>query len=101
MKPRTASSSVGIVRYPGAAQDIADLRIGPDPDGQHRLGATAVALAIIPDQFGDGRCDVRSRGDRGLHIHHQDRVVAGIVEQRLQRHGIARSIGIADDIDGI
>ena len=60
-----------------------------------------MALAVIPDQFGDGRCDVRSRGDRGLHIHDQDRVVAGIVKQRLQRHGIARGIGITDDIDGI
>ena len=72
-----------------------------DPGGQHRLGQAAVPLAIASDQFGNGRCDVRSRGDRGLHIHHQDRVVAGIIEQRLQRHGIARSIGIADDIDGI
>ncbi len=43
---------------------------------------------------------VRGR-ERGRHVHDQDRVVARVFEQRIQRAGIARGVGIARDVDRI
>ena len=51
MKPRTASSSVWIVRNPGAAQEIADFLICADPGDEDRLGLMSDA---VPDT--SGRC---------------------------------------------
>jgi len=42
-----------------------------------------VLLAIFADQPGDGNGDIVGPGDRGLDIHHQDRVIAGIGQQYL------------------
>ena len=91
----------GVIGNPGAAQEIDDLLIRADPNCEHRLGRALVLLMILADQAGHGRRDVAGRSDRGLNIHHQYRIVAGVGQQHLQRRRIARGVGIANDIDGI
>ena len=90
-----------VIRNPGAAQQIDGLLVRADPNRKHRLGPAAVLLAILADQAGDGRGDVVGRRDRGLHIHHQDRVVVRVGQQHLERRRITRGVGVADDVDGI
>ena len=91
----------GIVRNSGAAQQIDDLLVGADPDREHRLGRALVQLAILADQAGHGGGDIAGRSDRGLDIHHQDRVIARVGQQHLERRRIARGVGVADDVDRI
>ena len=58
-------------------------------------------LAVLADHSGYRRGDVVGRSDRGLDVHHQDRVIAAVGQQDLQRRRITRGVGVADDIDGI
>ena len=90
-----------IVRNAGAGQCFDDVLVCSDPRSEHGLGPTAVLLAICLGAFGHHRCDIGSRGDRGLHVEDEDRVVVGIGEQHVQRRRIARRIGVAHDVDGI
>ena len=90
-----------VVGNPGAAQKIDDFLVGTDPDREHRLGGAAALLAVFSDDTGHGGCDVIGGSDRGLNIHHQDRIVARVGQQRLQRGRIAIGTGVADDIDRI
>jgi len=48
------------------------------------LAKAAMLLAVLADRIGHGRCDVVGRSDRGLNIHHQDRIVAGVGQQHFQ-----------------
>ena len=57
--------------------------------------------AIFLDHAGHGGCDFIGTGDRGLDIHHQHGVIAGVGQQHFERRGIARGIGVADDIDRV
>ena len=90
-----------IVRNSSSAQQVADRLVRPDPDRQHGLLQHAALGAIFPDHADHGRCNVIGTGDRRLDIHRQHGVVFGISQQRFERCGIARGIGIADDIDGV
>ncbi len=91
-----------IVRNSGAAQHIADFLVRADPDREHRFGRTeAAAVRYLPTDAGHGSCDLVGRSDRGLNVHHQDRVIARVGQQHLERCRIARGVGVADDIDGI
>ena len=91
----------GIVGNPGAAQEITDSLVRADPDREHRLGRAATLLAVLADRADDGGGDFVRRGDRGLNVHDQDRVVARIGQQQLKCRGIARGVGVADDVDRI
>ena len=57
--------------------------------------------AILPDHADHGRCNVIGTRDRRLDVHHQHGVIARVGQQHFERRGIARGIGIADDIDRV
>ena len=90
-----------IVRNSGAAQQVADRLIRPDPDREHRLRRHAAFGAVFPDHADDGRGDVVGTGDRRLNIHHQHGVIARVGQQHFERRRIARGIGVANDIDRV
>ena len=58
-------------------------------------------LAILADHAGHGSGDIVSRRDRGLDVHDQHGVIAGVGQQHFERRRVARGIGVADDVDGI
>ena len=91
----------GVVGNPGAAEQIADLLVRADPNREHRLGKAAMLLAVLADRIGHGRGDVVGRSDRGLNIHHQDGIVAGVGQQHFKRRRITRRVGVANDIDRV
>ncbi len=91
----------GIVGNPGAAQEVADVLVPPDPDRKHRLGRAAIFHTVLADHGGYGRGNVVSRRDRGLDVHHQDRIIARIGQQRFQRSGVTLGAGVTNDVDGI
>ncbi len=90
-----------IVRNSRSAQQVADRLVRPDPDRQHGLRRHAALGAIFPDHTDHGRSNVIGTGDRRLDIHHQHGVVARVGQQHFERRGIARGVGIADDIDRV
>jgi hypothetical protein len=85
----------------GATQQIADRLLGADPDRKHGLGRHAVLGAISLDHAGHGRGGLVRARDRGLNVHHQHGVIAGIGQQHLERRRITRGIGVADDVDRV
>jgi hypothetical protein len=91
----------GIIRNSGAAQPIANRLIRADPGRQHRFGRHAMFHAILLHNIGHGIGDHVGARDRGLDVHHQDRIIAGIGQQHLQRRRITRGVGVADDIDRV
>ena len=90
-----------IVRNAGAAERLDDGLLGADPDRQHRFGRAPAAWSIAANQRGHRRRDLGGRRDRGLHVHHEDRVVGGIGQQDLERRRVTRGVGVADDVDRI
>ena len=90
-----------IIRNSGVAQQVADRLVRPDPDCKHGFGRHAMFGAIFPDHANDGRCNLIGTGDRRLDIHRQHGVIAGVGQQQFKRRGIARGIGVADDVDRI
>ena len=90
-----------VVGNSGAAQEIDNFLVCADPDREHRLGGAAALLAVFADDTGHGGGDIIGGSDRGLNIHHENRIVARIGQQRLQRGRIAFGTGVADDIDRI
>ena len=90
-----------IVRNSCSAQQVADRLVRPDPDRKYGLLQHAPLGAIFPDHIDHGRCDVIGAGNRRLDIHHQHGVIARVGQQRFERRGVARGIGVADDVDGV
>lgn len=68
----------------------------PEPARQHRLGRL-VGLHGFDHRLGDRVGRLQS----GRAVHHQDRVVAGVIEHDVQRRPVAGLSGIADDVDRI
>ena len=96
MKPRTARKRRVVGRDAGLVQHVAaGLRLRPaDPAADHRhdLGAGGT-------RHGARRLD--RRGERGRHVHRQHRAHAAIVGQGVERGGVARTVGVAHDVDRI
>ena len=90
-----------IIRNAGAAQQIADRRLRADPDRENGLRRPAMPGAIFLHHPGHGCGDLVGARNRRLHVHDKHGVVFGVGQQRFQRCGIARGIGVADDIDRI
>ena len=91
----------GVVWNAGAAQQIADLLVRTDPNRQHGFSQVKMFPAVFSDHTGHGIRNLVGRSDRGLHIHDQDRIVARVGQQHLERCRITCSVGIADDVDRI
>ena len=65
------------------------------------MGGHRRRCAIFADDVGHGGGDLVGRSDRGLNVHHQDGVIAGIGQQHLEGRRITRGVGVADDVDGV
>ena len=79
---------------------MGDRLLGADPDRKHRLEQRA-ANALLTDHTDHFAGDVPRRRHRGLHVHHQDRVIVRIGEQHRQRRRIALGVGVTGDVDRI
>ena len=90
-----------VVRNAGRVEHVADLLVRADPDREHRFGRTVLCRDICATTDAHGIRDRVGRSDRGLHVHHQHRVIAGVGQQHLERRRIARRVGVADDVDRI
>ena len=100
-EPEDGVASGLVVRNTGAAQQVADRLIRPDPDRKYRLGPHAMFGAILLDHTGHGCGDLIGTRDRCLDIHDQHGIIVRGGQQHFERRGIARGIGIADDIDRV
>src|SRR5207342_2124041 len=90
-----ADQSIGVasglvVRNTGAAQQVADRLIRPDPDRKYRLGPHAMFGAILLDHTGHGCGDLIGTRDRCLDIHDQHGIIVRGGQQHFERRGIAR-----------
>ena len=89
-----------IVRDRSGIEHARDAVVAANPRGQHRLGRRTRRAMFVDDPHHGGG-DIARPGDRGLHVHHQHRVVFRIGEQCFQRFGVAVGVGIADQIDRV
>ena len=90
-----------IIRNSSAAQHVDDLLVRADPDREHRFDRSETLPAVPADDVSHGSCDRISRSNRGLNVHYEDRVIAGVGQQHLKRCRIARSVRVANDVDRI
>ena len=74
--------------------------VRPDPDCEHRLRPHRFR-AVTLDEIRHPGGGIDRRSERGRHVEHQDRVVLAILDQRLERRGVALRVGVADDVDRI
>ncbi len=89
-----------VARDAGRIEGGASLRIAADPDGEHRLRRRDRAAVLLRDRD-DGRRGLGGSSKRGRHVHHEDGVIVLVVEQRFERLGVARRVGIARDVDRV
>ena len=82
----------GIGRDACRVQDGVGLLVGAQPDRKHRF--VALAARACRHRAGHRPCRLHRRGEGGGHVDHQQGIVAGVGQQRLDRTGIAFTIGI-------